>query len=96
MSLSDAVRGLTTRRVRDLSPPEAQPSPFAVAGGWGAATDAAGARLDDDPVAAERSARAEGARALAALERDRLEERRAAMNARLGHAARGRNYSEHA
>lgn len=78
-------------RVRDL-PPEPEPTPFEIAGGWGPPTEAAaGRRLD--PEESERAQRVSGALALADLAARDADHKRTVMDARLAGARRGRDYS---
>lgn len=89
--LSDTVKGLTSRRVRDVPDPE-PPTTFEQYGGWSNATDAASAALD--PAEDERTARRAGAAAMLALEAQRLERAKAAQDAQLAGVRRGVDYSK--
>src|SRR4051812_47889169 len=89
MGLTDrVVRGLTSRRVTEIEQPKQRPF-GAPLGGWFVPTE----DLPDDPIMAERSARANGAALIAQLQRERVGERRAAMDSRLGAAPRGHDFS---
>lgn len=79
----------STKRVRDV-PPDEREAPAAPYGGWSDAGHNPGAGLD--PVADERAQRVAGAISLAELERERHAARKAALDANLGFARRGRNY----
>jgi hypothetical protein len=93
MSLTErVVRGLSSRRVQDIAPPEERPTPFQTVGGWSYAADASAA-LADDPLTAERTARASGAHALAALEAERIERAAAERDRNLGSAPRGFDFT---
>ena len=74
--------------------PDPDPVPPHLTGmGWSAATDDAGT-LPLDPVESERSQRRAGASALAQLNEQDAERRRAEMDARLAGVRRGTDYSE--
>ena len=92
MAIKERVRGLTSRRLTTIEPPDETPTPFQTVGGWGNASDAS-AHLDDDPLAAERSARVAGAVALAQLAAERIERAQAERDRNLGNAPRGYDFS---
>jgi hypothetical protein len=89
MGLGESIKGLTSKRVRDVPPP-AEPSGFAKWGGWSDASDAAARRLDPDESA--RAQRVSGIEALAQLHAQESERKRADMDARLAGVRRGHRY----
>lgn len=77
----------TSKRLREVEADNTPPSPFAVIGGWGPATDPG---YRPDPDEAERSARLAGRDALVQLEAQRVERVKAARDAQLAGVRLGR------
>jgi hypothetical protein len=95
MAFTNRVRGITSRRITDVTPPEERPSAFAVAGGWGPAADPVGV-LPVDPATAEANARAAGAHALTQFNAQQVERARAARDRQLAGVALGHDFSRRA
>jgi hypothetical protein len=88
--LSAALSGFTSKRIRPINRPAGE-RPAAPFGGWGPPSHDGVPILDPEQDA--RAQRTSGAEALAQHERERAAEKQAVMDARLGAAPRGYDFS---